>query len=845
MTSARSIRRRGRGFYLRGRRAGRRLVRSSKARRSAAAFVILVAAFAFGAWAVLPYAIASAMERWAERAADRHATADRVRVNPFTLTVTLDDVAIGAESGSIFAERVVVDLDASALLGRRTALDGLSLHRPQVSIAGLASLPSALETALSDAPRYRIDRLEITDGQIEWRPENGAVPGRLSAVTLAAAGFDGGAETPAAFELAIDDAAGGSLRADGELRLPRREASVLVTARDIDAGRVLEWTLGRAPAAGTLGGTARIEWRGAETSIAFREFGLDGAVVGSAAGAEHGAGRLAAQRIRAAGLRVDLSRGADGGSSGSAPAWSGRAWADEIVVSEPRSVVVLAGRALRSVVGDASSPAPDAARAGAPGTADAGRAAFRPLAAAASLLTAPRPSDGRADTGFAAAVERIELRGGMLRVVDERLSPATAFELTGVDGVLSRAGSDAAVTAEVAADVAGGGSASLALRAHGAGLRDFDLELADVPAEMLAAYAERLAGRAIGGGVVGANVEYRLSDGRLEGVASVRSRGLELRPADGGPPGGDPVRLGLALLEDADGEAAASVPLSAHAETHLPEVLAAALIARLDAAAERPFDALADAVGADGAALDAVPFPAGAAAPTGQASETIATLADAMLARPSIGLRVQGTAERGADRDELAAEQIELHVTLATAGPDVVARARPRPVDFDSPRHRDVLDEFAGERLGAELRETIASYFTRDADGRVVETERSDYYRTLFDALVEHETIPDQALERLARYRAISIADGLESLGVAAARIDIAAPLVVDARGPAGSESVGAARADAGSADGGGSGAPERDAATSAAQRADPADGAPVVEAPLGVFLPLDAGAVD
>src|SRR5690606_31068911 len=168
--------------------------------------------------------------------------------------------------------------------------------------------------------------------------------------------------------------------------------------------------------------------------------------------------------------------------------------------------------------------------------------------------------------------------------------------------------------------------------------------------------------------------------------------------------------------------------------------------------------------------------PAGAAEPDREGAEALARLAGALVARPKVGIRVHGVAEQAADRDALAAAQIELHVTLATAGADAIAR--PRPVDFDSPRHRDVLDEFAGERLGAERRETIASYFTRDASGAVIDAERSDYYRALFDALVESETIPRSALERLARYRARSIADALERHGVAAERIEIAPPVV-------------------------------------------------------------------
>src|SRR5690606_13199546 len=208
--------------------------------------------------------------------------------------------------------------------------------------------------------------------------------------------------------------------------------------------------------------------------------------------------------------------------------------------------------------------------------------------------------------------------------------------------------------------------------------------------------------------------------------------------------------------------------------TRIGEMLAAGVVARLRAVAGSPFDALGAAAGVEAAALAAVAFPAGGAEPS--EPDTLDALAEALLARPRIGLRVPGVAHRVLDRDALAAQQLELHVTLATAGPTLVAR--PQPVDFTSPRHRDVLDEFAGERLGDEQRETIASYFARTPDGRIAESDRTAYYRALFDALVENEAIPSNGIERLGRYRARAIADTLTARGISETRIEIAPSVV-------------------------------------------------------------------
>src|SRR5690606_36487872 len=244
-------------------------------------------------------------------------------------------------------------------------------------------------------------------------------------------------------------------------------------------------------------------------------------------------------------------------------------------------------------------------------------------------------------------------------------------------------------------------------------------------------------------------------------------------PGDGGAEdaGGDQVALALALLEDQHGVAETAYVLEAPNDRRerADRIVAASVVAQLETIAAAPFDALGLAAGIDGAALETVSFAPGEAEPA--EPETLAALTEALLARPGIGLRVRGVADRTLDRDALAAQQIELHVTLATAGPTVVAR--PRPVDFASPRHRDVLDEFAGERLSSEERETIASYFSRTPDGRIVEEERSAYYRALFDALVENEPIPASGIERLGRYRARAIASALAANGVAEERLEI------------------------------------------------------------------------
>src|SRR5690606_40467311 len=145
---------------------------------------------------------------------------------------------------------------------------------------------------------------------------------------------------------------------------------------------------------------------------------------------------------------------------------------------------------------------------------------------------------------------------------------------------------------------------------------------------------------------------------------------------------------------------------------------------------------LARAGAANGATLDAVSFRPGEAEPDPEGAEALAALADALLARPRIGIRVHGAADERGDRDALAAAQIEVQVALETASAEEIAR--PKPIDLDVPFQREVLHEIEVERLGVERVETNTSYFIRDRSGAVLEPVRRDYNRPLFDPPCEN-----------------------------------------------------------------------------------------------------------
>lgn len=163
----------------------------------------------------------------------------------------------------------------------------------------------------------------------------------------------------------------------------------------------------------------------------------------------------------------------------------------------------------------------------------------------------------------------------------------------------------------------------------------------------------------------------------------------------------------------------------------------------------------------------AVRFEPGAAALTPAATETLSELAEVLALRPRLGVAVPARIDTQLDRDALARQQVELHVTLATAR--TAFRARPQPVDFTSARAQDVLDEFAAERLPADELAAIAAQHERDGPPEA----RAPYYRAVFAAVVDRERIERGALERIGRFRAQSIADALTGLGVPTDSVEV------------------------------------------------------------------------
>ena len=377
------------------------------------------------------------------------------------------------------------------------------------------------------------------------------------------------------------------------------------------------------------------------------------------------------------------------------------------------------------------------------------------------------------------SLDGLEAVDGSLRLTDEAVTPTVQLELRDVQlGARRRAGV-ATPMADIDVEARVGADGTLGIRAqlrHPGGRHPEFVSVAarNVDLQLLSPYVRDILGRNVVAGFGDATLRHERDDATLRFENHFSVTGLRFGDAAGAAAGEAPPReLALALVTNAAnrGELSVQGAISESRMQTVVGVLADSLAAHFDDLAARPFGVLAEIAGAPDAALDRIEFVPGSAGMAATGTETLTLLANALLQRPRLDLRVRPAYDLAADRNAIAAQQVGLHIALATsAGPRQGADAA--GPDLGDPRVRDILDEFAGARLSAAQRRTIAGNASD-------ETSR---YRDTYLALVANERVSETVLRRLARFRARSVIDALERQGIDRIRMRIAESVDVTAK---------------------------------------------------------------
>ena len=373
--------------------------------------------------------------------------------------------------------------------------------------------------------------------------------------------------------------------------------------------------------------------------------------------------------------------------------------------------------------------------------------------------------------GNCVSLNGVEVVGGKLRITDEAVTPPVQLKLHDVvAGARQRIEAGAVVTdIDVEARIGDVGTVSLEALLSRPAVRHpdrFSMTARNIDLEPLSPYARRIFGRDILAGVADVTLHHERHNTDLHLDDHLTMTGLELDEPDTNSAHETlPLELAIALATDAADRSDFLIQSAVHdAPSHtIASVFADSFAAHLTDLAAAPFSVLNELAGAPDAVLDAVPFLPGSAEMAPTATNTLVLLADALGQRPRLELRVHPGYDPAADRNAIAAQQIKLHIALATSAGGREGRVAAIP-DFADPKVRDILDEFAGARLSESQRRAMAGNA-----GDVTTT-----YRDIYRALVANERVSETVLKRLASFRARSVIDALEREGIDRKRLRMA-----------------------------------------------------------------------
>jgi hypothetical protein len=379
------------------------------------------------------------------------------------------------------------------------------------------------------------------------------------------------------------------------------------------------------------------------------------------------------------------------------------------------------------------------------------------------------------DNPGAACVSLGEMRvsAGQIRFTDHTKSPTMRIDATNIIGSMTRTREPggASMALEFKGNLSESAGVNVTAQWPLSDRRAFttlDLSVRRLELSQLSPYFAQTAGRDVIAGVADVTLHYQRRNSTVQIENQLAVDGLRL--GDRAVTDGDTARpsdLALALLLDKADRVDISIPVlqsNVAATADIIRIVGNSVTDYIRDLAAKPFDVLADLVGLPDEELNHLSFSPGSAEITPTTSNKITLLARALDQRPLLGVRACPAYDPVADRDAIAAQQVRLHVALAISAGlgELTTHGLP---DFDDPKVRAVLDEFAGARLTESQRLAIAN---RRPD------QDADYYRNVYDVLVANEPVSETTLRRLARFRARSVVNALADIGIDKQRLLIA-----------------------------------------------------------------------
>ena len=283
----------------------------------------------------------------------------------------------------------------------------------------------------------------------------------------------------------------------------------------------------------------------------------------------------------------------------------------------------------------------------------------------------PAPPGGSWETRLGT----FELVNGRATFVDRSISPPAVLDIARATAKIVNLSSDPKVrsTADLRLQVAGASPIQIKGTLNplqASAYTDLAVTSQGVDLTPLDPYVGKYLGYQLRKGKLDLDLRYEVKSRKLTSTNVIRVNQFTLGESTHSPDAVHvPVRLALALLQDADGVILIDVPVEGNLddpEFRLGKLIGHAILNVLAKVATSPFRALAALAGAGNRELSVLEFAPGSPELGPEARDRVTALARSLAKRPALGLEVQGSADE--DRDGLALRRASLERSLRSAG---------------------------------------------------------------------------------------------------------------------------------------------------------------------------------
>lgn len=361
------------------------------------------------------------------------------------------------------------------------------------------------------------------------------------------------------------------------------------------------------------------------------------------------------------------------------------------------------------------------------------------------------------------SVRETSIDRGAFSFQDFRLKPRFRLEVTQLDGRIGELASDRSKPAAVSLEgvVAGQGPMRVSGEVDPLGdplIADLEVSLSDIGMPSFSSYLGRYLGYSIDKGKLFLETQASIRGRKLRSRNEVRLDNFDLGEKVQSPSAVNaPIKLGLALLKNRDGEIRITKEVSGDLSDpsfSVGDLVMQVFVNVIAKAATSPF-AFLGAIFGGGQDISHVAFEPGKAEPDAEARNKMKVLAQAMYERPALKIDLLGRADPSADRKALLEERF-LRLLKAQKLQDLEKAGKTAPALKDIRIDSGEFEKYLWLAYKAAPMEKPAGLLGRPRKLPPEEQEQR---------LREHIEITDEDLLKLARQRAAAVRDFIMEAG--------------------------------------------------------------------------------